>query len=294
MTAIPPTPKPKCSVRSGDPLESLLSDMDAQKSWQRQRAMSEARLLPPEQLLRLAEMEQASFWKRLKKGSGIAFGALGMLSLVALRQPDLLQSSEILGLIGFTSMSMAIWLTWYVPMRAHKSMEMVITGLEDPRFVGAALTMLMPDSMTAESRSRGEAFVAKRNVLRTLERMLPNLRADHRDLLDKRQMRALYALLDFSAKRDHLLTLSILKGLQQIGDEEAIPPVKRLTKSRNPLVNQAAHECLEYLALRADQKRQEQTLLRASDADAALSPDVLLRPATGDTTPSEQLLRSQA
>jgi hypothetical protein len=125
-----------------------------------------------------------------------------------------------------------------------------------------------------------------------LLRLLPRLqysdtkrwRSDDRRLL----------LLPLENRFDPELTLCMLKTLEQVGDETALPLVRQLAGMRlyDPRISQAAHECLPYLTAHAEQVRQAQTLLRATDT-VTTSPDDLLRPAHYDTDhePYEELLR---
>ena len=107
-------------------------------------------------------------------------------------------------------------------------------------------------------------------------------------------MKTLLFLLD-KPNNDAPLTYSVLRALQQIGDDTAIPVVERLARSQRGNVAEWANETLVYLRDRSDQKRQSQTLLRASGASESIGHDALLRPAINAADPApEQLLRPQA
>jgi hypothetical protein len=127
------------------------------------------------------------------------------------------------------------------------------------------------------------------------------LNASDAHLLDDEQRAILYRVLN---KEKYGLDLhrGILKALEQVGDEKALPHVEKLAKGEGLAakvqeLQVAAEECLPFLEKRIEQIRASQTLLRASSAsDAVLSgPDILLRPAMqAGETPSQELLRASA
>ena len=136
---------------------------------------------------------------------------------------------------------------------------------------------------------------------KTLCRLLPQFRADQANLITASQMREMLSLLNTSASGRSVgngnITLSVLKALEQIGDESAIPAVRNLT---SPIYNyslevrEAAEQCLNHLYINVGQHREKQTLLRASSSQASATPETLLRPASGTVdTASDQLLRPQ-
>ncbi len=132
-----------------------------------------------------------------------------------------------------------------------------------------------------------------------LIRLLPRLRVTDANLLTPGQRKLLYTILSRNERNPWSinywsadLKIAILRALEQIGDEKAIPYVEKAARTaRNLEVRAAAQECLPYLTTRAEQLRVEQTLLRASASTT--SPDMLLRPtvATAPTEP-QQLLRA--
>src|SRR5207247_827631 len=129
-------------------------------------------------------------------------------------------------------------------------------------------------------------------IQRALRRMIPQLRADQADLLTKDQKRALLMLLQ-TPYADFDMVLSILKALEQVGDESAMPAVEKLAAQSVTKVRRAAEECLHHLRLSAKRARQVQTLLRASCGSNLIAPEALLRPADVffDTPPQEMLDR---
>jgi len=133
---------------------------------------------------------------------------------------------------------------------------------------------------------------------RALTRILPRLCATDAGLLSSGQRTILYRRLSscHSDERSDL-QIAILKALQQVGDEAAVPHVERLAGPsalgfRQKQVQQAAIDCLPFLIDRAAQLRVSQSLLRASSATPSAT-DGLLRPADGDVTGTpDHLLRT--
>lgn len=140
-------------------------------------------------------------------------------------------------------------------------------------------------------------------VIGGLTQILPRLRASDARHITPEGMEALLYLLRRTP--DAKLTLLVLKSLEQIGDERALPLVQGLAKSAAYLeittthygevrfadIERAARETLPFLEARAEQERLRYRLLRpvAPPTDDA---STLLRPASGvSETPAEQLLR---
>lgn len=143
---------------------------------------------------------------------------------------------------------------------------------------------------------------ARKGIKLTLTRLLPQIQAGDASLLNDHQRNCLYRALHFSADWKYPwhvnieFALAILKALEQIGDEKAIPYVERLAYGegsalREPRIQQAAQGCLPFLQAYQKQLEAQQTLLRASSSSAT-APEELLR-ATEHTSDvgSEQLLR---
>jgi hypothetical protein len=257
-----------------------------------------ARSLPPESLLRLAEMETTNFSRCQQRGMHITLAVMAAMPLF--------------GLVGFEAMMQAIagaafgliiWLMTYLPLRAHKSMYRLIAEMRDPLFIGPTLMLLVPDKVTGSTDSSsamtsGQPGAAWGALIEALIRMLNNLRADHAVLLSREQLQILLSILQNPWRHNVRLKCAILKALEQIGDETALPVVEQLIRSRGnieDLVTAAARECLPYLQQRAQQQQQAQTLLRASASAATNAPETLLRPASAIAANAdpEQLLRPQ-
>src|SRR5262249_32220482 len=95
-----------------------------------------------------------------------------------------------------------------------------LTGnLDDERFVPVALTLLQ-----SQFRPKSSQW-----MISALRQSLERLRSGQADCWKPEQMRALLSLLD-QPEDDIELTLSILKALEQIGDERALPRVRFLAE----------------------------------------------------------------
>jgi hypothetical protein len=133
---------------------------------------------------------------------------------------------------------------------------------------------------------------------KSLIRLLPQLNASDAGLLTVTARGCLYRCLRMgNARKEEPLLCAILKALEQVGDEAALPYVKRLAEGHavtraQKRVQQKALECLPFLESGASQRRGSDILLRPSSSDSA-QPDILLRPATASpVTESTQLLRA--
>jgi hypothetical protein len=135
-------------------------------------------------------------------------------------------------------------------------------------------------------------------AIRTLTVLLRRARASDAPRISAAQRACLYRRLKWSSvrkPRERELMLSLLKALEQIGDQAAIPYVMALLENTGQTSDQkkvieAARQCLPYLQQNAEQINYRSTLLRPSSA-AAASPETLLRSAAASETPAEQLLR---
>jgi HEAT repeat protein len=138
----------------------------------------------------------------------------------------------------------------------------------------------------------------KSMAARSLVRLLPLLNATDSGLLTTRQRGCLHRVLRMgNSRKQEALMVAILKALEQVGDESAVPYVKQLAfgAARTRIqqrVQEKAQECLPFLEVGATQRQGSQTLLRASSVDAS-QPDVLLRSASGaKVVEPTQLLRA--
>ncbi len=133
-----------------------------------------------------------------------------------------------------------------------------------------------------------------------LIRLLPEMQASDASLLSADQRLCLYGKLNpRSIRSQPQLVLAILKALEQVGDEAALPYVKKLAemdvgRGTELQVRVAALACLPFLEQRIQKQWATETLLRPSAAGGASS-EILLRPAhQGGATDPSQLLRADA
>jgi len=126
-----------------------------------------------------------------------------------------------------------------------------------------------------------------------LMELLPSLRQSDTTLLSSAQHVRLCELL--ARKNEAPLQLVIMKALEQVGGEEAIPHVARLAESEpdgpeDSQLRDGAVECLAFLRDRVDAHHRASTLLRS--AEMPERPSALLRPVTtGDDSTAVGLLR---
>jgi hypothetical protein len=171
----------------------------------------------------------------------------------------------------------------FAASQAQKRVTKELAEFEDIRSVG-------PLAEALEYQDRELKAIAESK----LTRLLPRLRASDASLLDEEQRKCLYRAL---RGRDTNLILAVLKALEQIGDEQAVPFVQKLANgeglaARNSGIRAAAQECLPALQERAERERASRELLRAASASDTPS-DVLLRPAGGTIEADpQQLLRA--
>lgn len=171
----------------------------------------------------------------------------------------------------------------------HEQLARQLAKIENPLCIGRLMEILdWPDAQLREI------------IIVALRRLLPLAKASHKILQTDRQKQNLYSLLTPSnIERRADTMLQILKALEQIGDETAIPSVTRLanlepTTPRVEKIRDAARDCLEYLEIRSEDQRNSQTLLRGASAPT-MDPDTLLRPALSNTqTDKEHLLRASS
>jgi hypothetical protein len=134
-----------------------------------------------------------------------------------------------------------------------------------------------------------------------LLRLIPLLTASDYDLIDSRQRIYLLRLLRmrvpwFMPGRSWFnnLKIAILKALEQVGDENAIPVVQHLAaNSKNVKVRNAAIECLPFLQQKSLQVTPGRTLLRAA-AQSEVEATLLRAANENQDQPSIELLRAAA
>lgn len=131
----------------------------------------------------------------------------------------------------------------------------------------------------------------KREAAEALLLLLPQLKASDAHLLNDEQRTILYKQL---RKDNTELILALLKSLEQIGDAKAVPYVEELANAKASRagygrIREAAQSCLPALNARVEQLMASHTLLRAAGSVGSDS-DVLLRPASGASTETNNLL----
>lgn len=137
-----------------------------------------------------------------------------------------------------------------------------IIAIDLPQAVGPLIDVL------ATRTSIG--FFPGRKIKVALIRLLPRLQSTDANLLVPRQRSALNRFLrhDDSGRNPFYnadLSVAILRALEQVGDETALPDVRNLAKSaKDARVRSAAQECLPFLQQLVDHPHLENTLLRAS------------------------------
>ncbi len=253
-------------------------------------ARPEQHTLNPELAKLLAELDE------LRRGQGQPGMRLGFLlaAYLTILPVAAWKAAETMFMSNW--LSFALWSTVVVATTQlyrfslfprHRHLMRKLAACDDVAGVGVLIeTLEWPDRRAQEVAARA------------LIRLLPRLRASDARLLTQPQRACLYRMLRMRyAGRDGALILAILQALQQVGDEAAIPYVRRLASSAaftptQRKVKQAAEECQPYLKSSADLQRASQTLLRAS-AQENVAEDGLLRPAYARTeTESTELLRA--
>lgn len=189
--------------------------------------------------------------------------------------------------VGFPS-GLVLLALMFAGSREQYELATRIADLDDVRAIGALLrARAWPDKRLMQASDKA------------LIRLLPRIKASdapkfsRTDVLYLHDVFRTYPLTRID-RRNPELTFAALGALIQIGDESAIPSVKRVMAMRcrcevDERIRVAAEECLA--ALEARRNAQGETLLRPADG-RIVREQLLLRPATGSTlTDSESLLR---
>ena len=177
---------------------------------------------------------------------------------------------------------------FYLQAYVQRKIARPLIALDLPQAVGPLIDVLATSDVLRDQE-----------INDVLIRLLPRLQASDANLLLPRHRKYLNQFLGRDASWLYPntasraeLKIAILRTLEQVGDKTSLPAVEKLAKSAaNLQVRLAAQDCLPFLQQRVDHSNTQQTLLRASGADAA--PEVLLRPASsGEEAAPEQLLRA--
>lgn len=168
------------------------------------------------------------------------------------------------------------------------TLEMQLVGSEDVRALGYVL-------------EANQSYPRDKALLKTLLHLLSQVKASDARHISAGQRSILCSKLDWeSASRNYSslhyndykkIAFAILEALEQIGDEQCIPAVKKLIAiTRDEELRAAAKTTLPYLLQRAEEQRAAQGLLRPADNTA--TPDVLLRPAVETADAPDHLLHA--
>ncbi len=269
-------------------LPQLLSELNDRDAKRRNAALETARKLSAEQLLELAQLE-SNFYKKGRRSALLIIGSISAIVVILL----LLTYFVLHIRFPFIVFNLFTWMTpvmaALIPKNGRRNVAKLISDTEDVRLLGTTLTML----------HKSDDNEVRRLCVVTLKRLLPLVRADQANLLSPGQREILLQQLKHPYS-DTILTLDVLKALQQIGDERAIPIVEELTIQPQFVpsdialqVQNAAIECLPYLRISAERQKMASTLLRGSGEP--VNPDILLRPAHPAQNPEtdpQQLLRA--
>jgi len=263
--------------------------------------MRRASALPPKALLRLAQRETKRYRRRWWTIHLLTFGYVAACvgTLIVSYLNDGPQTDPGTLLLFFVLLPLFVAVSFgerYVPTRAHRSIAQLIEDASDFRFLSIFLSMLKEITWQVGWAPDPVIYLSMRNAFRRL--VLEIMEGNPRQIPFKERHQALSFVLEAPYK-DVDLTLSVLKALEQIGDESLIPVVEKLAKERPATreaeeIQEAARACLPFLRLHAEDARQAKTLLRAADPSASHDAGDLLLPVTETESilPPEQLLRA--
>jgi len=208
------------------------------------------------------------------------------------------------------------------PSRLFGSIATILIGRTDPRFLpyllselsdefalferGREGTSAIPSDMSFPVVGKGpsssarfqshEVVQQRRRYRKLLQAMLSQIGLEETVELSAEQLFGLLIFLQMP-EEDVELTLLVIARLEQWGDSQAVPVLKRLIREKHwyvgsDRVEAAARQCLAQVEIRLRQQKQGDTLLRPTEGTEAIPPRALLRPAadSSDNAP-EQLLR---
>ena len=270
-------------------LPQLLKDLNTRNDYLRNIAIETAKQLPPEQLLELAALESKDFNSRFRTCRTIWLSIFIPFFVISSWYIFVIgtQSSYfhfVYALFNFLNIYM------FVPKRGRRSVARLISHSSDIYLLGPTISMI----------GKSNDSEVQRLCRLALNQQLPKVSSGHANLLTYAQKKILLQILK-TPFEDLGLTISILKALEQIGDESAIPTVEKLTHYNSSMnedrairIQKAAEECLVYLRQNSERTKISSTLLRASSEPC--SPDSLLRPVMTSRiseTDSHELLRAE-
>ncbi len=217
-------------------------------------------------LLQLVRREVNKQEKRLMAVGGCALSAIGLAGAQFV-VPELQSIS--FGLNIYMLFGLMLIYPLRKPTRLHRLASETLARIEDMRVVGPL----------AQALELGDPSIAA-TAEKALIQRLPQMRASDAAYLAPEQRDCLYRAL---GQRALELSLAILKALEQIGDQRALPLVSKLAEQearthQEKQIKEAAKACLPYLVDRTLEGRAGNMLLRAASQPEA-PPDTLLRPA---------------
>ena len=172
---------------------------------------------------------------------------------------------------GFFSSFTAVLAGTSVIGTSQKQGAKLLAQLDDVRAVGVLTDALVWKDASLASDARN-----------ALTRLLPKIKESDAALLPPERRKILLKQFDDRNASSTFLS-AILKALEQVGEADDLPTVKRIASSekgsRFLSLTKAAQECLPYLQARIERKEQSTTLLRPSNAFDP-QPQTLLRPAS--------------
>lgn len=220
--------------------------------------------------------------------------ALGSLFLLPLGGTSLV-AAIVLPLVGF--LAYTLWYSLSIQCSARKTSELIRQINEIvPRLAGRNELSLVGPLAEVVAEGAGGTSAMRSLAQAGLTHLLPLLKTSDAALLDDRQRACLYheLTLPWRFPQGNLdFLLAILKALEQVGDEKAVPYVERLARTaKQERLRTAARACLPFLTQRVTQEQVHRTLLRASEP-ASIPLDELVRPAgTNAEVAPAQLLRA--
>lgn len=227
-------------------------------------------------------------------GSAYRVSAAGCLSLVAIiallrlmMAPGLGAAAEVVILGGFTGLALAVPFAFFIapivmPIAAAADNRVRATaaaGLGRLRYPTAtgALAHAVHDSSSAV---RDEAL---HGLTATTAALTPSY-------YGRSGPGTIRELLRLAWHWDDSLALLALGTLGRVGDGSCVAPIKRLTRSHQPVIRAAAERILPILEERKRLETDPQRLLRPAVSPESLD-EILLRPITDSDSDPHQLLR---
>lgn len=288
-----------------DKLERMLGRLGSPNEADREAAKKHVRALTPDQLVKLVDLEASrdGAWMSRAAVLTVACYTLAFVVIVSICAALGVYKDRSVFTTGIGMLFAMQFRYLYAQMpRARRSLNEVIEGVDDVDFIPACLSLLQTRSVPVRESMNG-----------VLTRLLPQVRKGQADDWTSKQTQQFLTVLDTPIGNPEL-TLCVLKALEQIGDEAALPAVRKLAnlkteitiwdkiprmskeeqQRRRKMIREAAEACLPFLEMRLEDQMQAQTLLRASEASA--TPETLLRAAEHASTDKapEQLLRPKS